>query len=108
MEMTQSAFAKHVGVGIASLQRWEKGVVVQDEASDRLLRDSTRHTTFVFEDVAGLKNRSEWQESIRIEGKILKRTFEELLSAKKSRTTGSPSTEPDRFILNDSTLATAA
>ena len=47
MGMSQKAFADHVGVGVASLQRWENGLVVQDKASDELLKERTKHTQFV-------------------------------------------------------------
>lgn len=47
MGMSQRAFAGHTGVGVASLQRWEKGLMVQDKASDNLLRICTKHTMFV-------------------------------------------------------------
>jgi putative zinc finger/helix-turn-helix YgiT family protein len=47
MGMSQRAFADHIGVGVASLQRWEKGLMVQDKASDNLLRICTKHTMFV-------------------------------------------------------------
>lgn len=46
MGMSQRAFADHIGVGVASLQRWEKGLVVQDKAGDVLLRVLTEHTRF--------------------------------------------------------------
>jgi len=46
MGMSQRAFADHVGVGVASLQRWEKGLLVQDKGSDLLMRARTEHTLF--------------------------------------------------------------
>ena len=47
MGMAQREFADYVGVGVASLQRWEKGLVVQDKASDELIRLKTRHAAYV-------------------------------------------------------------
>ena len=47
MGMSQRDFAKYVHVGVASLQRWENGLMVQDEGSDLLLRDRTRHTQYL-------------------------------------------------------------
>lgn len=46
MGMAQKAFADYTGVGVASLQRWEKGLMVQDKGSDLLIRERTRHTEF--------------------------------------------------------------
>lgn len=46
MGMSQREFADHVGVGVASLQRWEKGLIVQDKGSDLLIRERTKHTQF--------------------------------------------------------------
>jgi len=47
MGMSQREFAEHVGIGVASLQRWEKGLVVQDKASDLLIRERTKHIDFI-------------------------------------------------------------
>jgi putative zinc finger/helix-turn-helix YgiT family protein len=46
MGMSQRIFADHVGVGVASLQRWENGLIVQDKGSDLLIRERTKHTQF--------------------------------------------------------------
>ena len=48
---SQRDFAEYTGVGVASLQRWEKGLVVQDKGSDLLIRERTKHTEFTSEDV---------------------------------------------------------
>ena len=40
MKMTQKQFAEHVGVGVASLKRWELGQV-QERAMDQLMRLKT-------------------------------------------------------------------
>jgi putative zinc finger/helix-turn-helix YgiT family protein len=53
MGMTQRVFADHVGVGVASLQRWENGLVVQDKGSDLLIRERTKHTLFTPAKVKG-------------------------------------------------------
>lgn len=112
MGMTQRAFAHHVGVGIASLQRWEKGFLVQDEASDRLLREATRHTTFIFEAVSGLIHRREWQESIQIESQQSSLPFGELVTEIESkpsiRRKSRRPTTPDPVITDVNALAIAA
>lgn len=46
MKMTQAHFAKFVGVGVASLKRWESGALVQDIGHDCLLRLRTDHVLF--------------------------------------------------------------
>jgi len=53
MGMSQRDFADHVGVGVASLQRWENGLVVQDKGSDLLIRERTKHTLFASVNVKG-------------------------------------------------------
>lgn len=40
LKMTQDQFAAYVGVGIASVKRWESGLI-QDEAMDQLIRLKT-------------------------------------------------------------------
>jgi len=111
MGMSQTAFANHVGVGIASLQRWEKGLVVQDEANDRLLRSATRHTTFVSEKVSDLRQRHEWLEHLQIEVKTVT-SFGDLFAAAKSRSTTvssqSKAAAPNQSSSNDPALAIAA
>ncbi len=37
LHMSQAEFARYVGVGVASVKRWEAGLV-QDESHDRLIR----------------------------------------------------------------------
>ncbi len=43
--MNQSQFAEHIGVGVASIKRWEKGYV-QDRSNDRLIRQKMRADAF--------------------------------------------------------------
>lgn len=50
MAMSQQEFADHLGVGIASLKRWENGHV-QDLAGDRLIRRETDHVLSYLSDV---------------------------------------------------------
>ena len=47
MGLSQKRFADYLGVGSASVERWESGVLVQDKASDILLRQRTDHTRFL-------------------------------------------------------------
>ena len=46
MGMSQRTFAAHLDIGVASLQRWEKGLMVQDRANDFVLRSRTDHTLY--------------------------------------------------------------
>ncbi len=41
MGFSQKRFAEYLGVGSASIERWESGALVQDKASDLLLRQRT-------------------------------------------------------------------
>ena len=41
MGLSQKRFAEYLGVGSASIERWESGILVQDKASDLLLRQRT-------------------------------------------------------------------
>jgi putative zinc finger/helix-turn-helix YgiT family protein len=41
MGLSQKRFAEYLGVGSASIERWESGTLVQDKASDLLLRQRT-------------------------------------------------------------------
>jgi len=41
MGLSQKRFAEYLGVGSASIERWESGMLVQDKASDLLLRQRT-------------------------------------------------------------------
>lgn len=56
MGLSQRAFAHHVRVGVASLQRWEIGLLVQDEGSDLLLRERTKHTQFISAEIINPKS----------------------------------------------------
>jgi len=47
MGLSQKRFAETLGVGSASIERWESGVLVQDKASDILLRQRSDHTRFL-------------------------------------------------------------
>jgi putative zinc finger/helix-turn-helix YgiT family protein len=49
MKKSQRQFADFVGVSVASLKRWETGFLVQDKASDVLVRMKTDHVTFTEE-----------------------------------------------------------
>lgn len=51
--LSQLRFAEKLGVGIASVKRWELGLV-QDLSNDKLLRDFARHTspTWMYETAA--------------------------------------------------------
>jgi putative zinc finger/helix-turn-helix YgiT family protein len=64
MGMSQRDFADHVGVGVASLQRWEKGLVVQDKGSDLLIRERTKHTLFAPVKIRRTAGRSEVKTAI--------------------------------------------
>lgn len=41
MGLSQKRFAEYLGVGSASIERWESGALVQDKASDLLIRNRT-------------------------------------------------------------------
>lgn len=41
MRMSQLRFADYLGIGAASLKRWEASLLVQDRASDMLVREKT-------------------------------------------------------------------
>ena len=49
MKKSQRQFADFVGVSVASLKRWETGALVQDKASDELVRLKTEHVCFTEE-----------------------------------------------------------
>ena len=49
MKKSQRQFADFVGVSAASLKRWETGFLVQDKASDELVRLKTDHVCFTEE-----------------------------------------------------------
>ena len=49
MKKSQRQFADFVGVSVASLKRWETGFLVQDKASDELVRTKTAHVRFTEE-----------------------------------------------------------
>lgn len=49
MKKSQRQFADFVGVSVASLKRWETGLLVQDRASDELVRTKTAHVCFTEE-----------------------------------------------------------
>ncbi|MCX6880171.1 MAG: helix-turn-helix domain-containing protein [Verrucomicrobia bacterium] len=50
MGISQKRFAAYLGVGSASIERWESGILVQDKASDLLIRERTDHTLFLAPD----------------------------------------------------------
>lgn len=47
MGLSQKRFAEYLSVGSASIERWEAGTLVQDKASDLLVRQRTDHTRFL-------------------------------------------------------------
>lgn len=49
MKKSQRQFADFVGISVASLKRWETGFLVQDKASDELVRMKTDHVCFTEE-----------------------------------------------------------
>lgn len=57
MGMSQRDFAEYVGMGVASLQRWENGLIVQDKGSDLLIRERTKHTLFISSEATPSKDR---------------------------------------------------
>ena len=42
--MTQQQFAQHLGVGIASVKRWEMGKIQEPHSNDLILRESGSHS----------------------------------------------------------------
>jgi len=68
MVMTQQQFADHVGVGIASIKRWEGGRV-QDPSSDALIRIKTEPTGFSYSNLKyNMLLNSDWAASISSKG----------------------------------------
>jgi len=45
MGFSQKRFAEYLGVGSATIERWESGILVQDKVSDLLLRQRADSTS---------------------------------------------------------------
>ncbi|WP_171237401.1 type II TA system antitoxin MqsA family protein [Ruegeria sp. HKCCA5763] len=57
--MSQAQFARHTGIGVASIKRWETGIVIQGQAFDNQLRA-------LIEDLV-VKNAQSWTSVFRTE-----------------------------------------
>lgn len=58
MGLSQKRFAEFLGVGSASIERWEGGALVQDKASDLLIRSRTDHGLYFNLRPAGCSSRT--------------------------------------------------